>query len=51
MSHKHNWFYVQGDIRVDENMTSEEFAELLDKLGLEFVGGIKRSIFTDEDYE
>lgn len=47
---KHNWFSVNGDIRVNEDMTTGEFSELLEKLGIEFLGGIGYSEFKDEDY-
>ncbi len=48
---KHNWFSVHGDIRVNKEMTTREFSDLLDNLGLEFLGVIGYSEFKDEDYE
>jgi hypothetical protein len=47
---KHNWFELKGDIRVKETMTTKEFSELLDKLGLDFTGSIHYSPTKDEDY-
>lgn len=48
---KHNWFTLDGDIRIDENLTAEEFIKKLDELGLEFLGRVGVSEFKDEDYE
>lgn len=47
---RQNWFRIHGDIRVNEDMTTKEFADKLDALGLEFVGNIKYSDISDEDY-
>lgn len=48
---KENWFEVSGDIRVNKKMTTKEFSDLLDSLGLEFLGVIKHSNIKDEDYK
>lgn len=47
----HNWFGINGDIRTKNPMTTTEFSNLLDKFELEFLGVIKYSEFSDEDYE
>lgn len=46
-----NWFTVNGDIRIDKNMTTLEFIDFLDSMGIEFLGSAGVSNFTDELYE
>lgn len=48
---KHNWFYLNGDIRINKKMTTTEFSDLISKSELEFVGFISHSEIKDEDYE
>ncbi len=48
---KHNWFQIEGTLRLDKEMTAEELTEMLDKLGIEFLGNVKPSTIKDEDYK
>lgn len=48
---KHNWFEVNGAIRVEEKMTTKEFLEKLDEDGYEVLGSVGYSRTKDEDYE
>lgn len=48
---KRNWFNIEGIIRTDKEMTVEELAVLLDKLGFEFVGNVKPSDITDAEVD
>lgn len=48
---KHNWFQLNGEIRIEKKMTTKEFVDMLDALGLEFQGTLEISETRDEDYE
>jgi predicted nuclease of restriction endonuclease-like (RecB) superfamily len=51
------WISIEGDIRLGKEMTNFKFAERLEEFleslgeGFKFLGHIKNSIITDEDYE
>jgi hypothetical protein len=49
-STKHNWFSEEGDIRVNEKMTTKEFLNLMESSGWEFVGKVGYSVFSDDDF-
>jgi hypothetical protein len=48
---KHNWFHIDGVIRTDKEMTAAELVELMDAAGFEFLGNVKASDISDEDYD
>lgn len=47
----HNWFSIDGDVRLPESMTTRGFADKLEEAGFEFVGTIGYSPMSDKVYE
>lgn len=50
MERKHNWFEIEGDIRTQKKMTTREFLNILDSIGLELCGRVGYSPRCDADY-
>lgn len=46
----HNWFSIDGHIRVNDPITATRLLNILHEQGIEFFGGIVISDTKDEDY-
>lgn len=48
---KHNWFDLDGSIRMESSMSIHDFLDKLHEAGFEFLGKASLSEFKDSDYE
>ena len=48
---KHNWFSIDGHIRIDNPVTANKLLSILEESDMQFYGSIVISDTKDEDYE